>query len=44
MDKIESEIKRDENTSIDIAENVELISNTNMVQKKNFYKTLLLKM
>ena len=34
MDKIESEIKRDENTINDIAEKLELVSNTNMVTKE----------
>ena len=44
MDKIESEKKRAENTVNDIAEKLELVSDTNMVTKKNFYKKLLLKM
>ena len=45
MDKIESEIKRDENTIIDFAEKFELVSNTNMITKKDFfYKNSLLKM
>ena len=34
MDKIELEIKRDENTINDIAEKLELVSNTNMVTKE----------
>ena len=34
MDKIELEIKRDENTMNDIAEKLELISNTNLVTKE----------
>ena len=34
MDKIELEIKQDENTINDIAEKLELISNTNMVTKE----------
>ena len=34
MDKIELEIKQDENTKKDIAEKLELISNTNMVTKE----------
>ena len=44
MDKIEIEIKQDENTINDIAEKIQLVSNTNLVKKKNFYKNLLLKM
>ena len=44
MDKIESETKQDENTINDIAEELELVSNTTMVTKKNFYRNLLLKM
>ena len=34
MDKIESKIKRDKNTINDIAEKIELVSNTNMLTKK----------
>ena len=34
MDKIELEIKRNENTINDIAEKLELVSNTNMVTKE----------
>ena len=34
MDKTESEIKRDENTVNDIAEKLELVSNTKMVTKE----------
>ena len=34
MDKIEQEIKQDEDTIIDIAEKLELVSNTNMVTKE----------
>ena len=34
MDKIEQEIKQDENTINVKAENLELISNTNMVTKE----------
>ena len=34
MDKIEQEIKQDENTINDIAEKLELVSNTNMVTKE----------
>jgi len=44
MHKIELEKKRDENTINDIAAKLELVSNTNMVTKKNFYRNLLLKM
>ena len=33
MDKIESEIKRDENTINDIADKLELVSNANIVTK-----------
>ena len=33
MDKIESEMKRDEKTINDIAEKLELVANTNMVTK-----------
>ena len=34
MDKIEFKVKRDENTINDIAEKLELVSNTNMVTKE----------
>ena len=34
MDKIEQEIKQDENTINDIAQKLELVSNTNMVTKE----------
>ena len=34
MDKIEQDIKQDENTINDIAEKLELVSNTNMVTKE----------
>ena len=34
MDKIELEIKQDENTINDIAEKLELVSNANMVTKE----------
>ena len=34
MDKIESQTKRDENTINDIAEKLELVTNTNMVTKE----------
>ena len=36
MDKIEVEIKRDENTINDIAEKLKSVSNTNMVTKEEF--------
>ena len=38
MDKIEIEIKQDENTINDIAEKLELVSNTNVVTKQLFQK------
>ena len=38
MDKIESEIERDENTIADIGEKLELVSNTNMVTKELLQK------
>ena len=38
MDKIELEIKRDENTIIDIAEKLELVSNTNMVTEEELLR------
>ena len=38
MDKLELEIKRDENTIIDIPKKLELVSNTKMVIKKTFTK------
>ena len=44
MDKIESEKKRDENTINDIAEKLELVSNTNMVTKEDLLEKLVLKM
>ena len=44
MDKIELEIKQDENTLNDIAENLELVSILIWLQKKKFYKNFLLKM
>ena len=44
MDKIDLKTKRDENTINDIAEKLELVSNTNMVTKEEFYRNLLLKM
>ena len=37
MDKRESEIKRDENTINDIAEKLELVSNTNNVTKRRTF-------
>ena len=39
MDKIESEIERDENTIADISEKLELVSNTNMVTKELLQKS-----
>ena len=43
MDKIEQEIKRDGNTINDIAEKLELISNTNMVTKEDFLQKFVAK-
>ena len=43
MDKIEQEIKQDENTIIDIAEKLELISNTNMVTKEELLQKFVAK-
>ena len=43
MDKIESEIKRDENTINDIAELLELVSNTNMVTKEELLQKFVAK-
>ena len=43
MDKIESEIKQDENTINDIAEKLELISNTNMVTKEELLQKFVAK-
>ena len=43
MDKIELEIKRDENTINDIAEKLELISNTNMVTKEELLQKFVAK-
>ena len=40
MDKIELEITQDEKTINDIAEKVELVSNTNMVTKEEFFTKL----
>ena len=43
MDKIESEIKQDENTINDIAEKLELVSNTNMVTKEELLQKFVAK-
>ena len=43
MDKIELEIKQDENTINDIAEKLELISNTNMVTKEELLQKFVAK-
>ena len=43
MDKIEQEIKQDENTINDIAEKLELISNTNMVTKEELLEKFITK-
>ena len=43
MDKIELEKKRDENTINDIAEKLELISNTNMVTKEEILQKFVAK-
>ena len=43
MDKIEQEIKQDENTINDIAEKLELISNTNMVTKEELLEKFIAK-
>ena len=43
MDKIELEIKRDENTINDIAEKLELVSNTNMVTKEELLQKFVAK-
>ena len=43
MDKIELEIKRDESTINDIAENLEIISNTNMVPKEEILQKFVAK-
>ena len=43
MDKIEQEIKQDENTINDIAENLELVSKTNMVTKEELLQKLVAK-
>ena len=43
MDKIELEIKQDENTINDIAEKLELTSNTNMVTKEELLQKFITK-
>ena len=43
MDKIESEIKRAENTINDIAEKLELVANTNMVTKEELLRKFVAK-
>ena len=43
MDKLELEIKRNENTMNDIAEKLELISNTNMVTKEELLQKFVAK-
>ena len=43
MDKIELEIKRDENTINDIEEKLQLVSNTNMVTKGEFLEKFVAK-
>ena len=43
MDKIEQEIKRDENTISEVAEKLELISNTNMVTKEELLQKFVAK-
>ena len=43
MDKIELEIKQDENTINDIAENLDLVSNTNMVTKEELLQKFVAK-
>ena len=43
MDKIEQEIKRDENTINDIAQKLELVSNTNMVTKEELLQKFVAK-
>ena len=43
MDKIKIEIKRDENTINDIAEKLELVSNTNMVTKEENWQKFVAK-
>ena len=43
MDKIEQEIKQDENTINDIGEKLELISNTNLVTKEELLQKIVTK-
>ena len=43
MDKIEQEIKQDENTINDIAEKLQLVSNTNMVTKEELLQKFIAK-
>ena len=43
MDKIELEIKQDENTINEVAEKLELVSNTNMVTKQELLQKFLAK-
>ena len=43
MDKIEQEIKRDENTINDIVEKLELVSKTNMVTKEELLQKFITK-
>ena len=43
MDKTESETKRDDNTTNDIAEQLELVSNTNMVTKEELLQKFVAK-
>ena len=43
MDKIEQEIKQDENTINDIAEKLELVSNTNMITKEELLQKFVAK-
>ena len=43
MDKLESERKRDENTTNDNAEILELVSNTNMVTKEELLQKFVAK-
>ena len=43
MDKIELEIKQDENTINEVAEKLELISNTNMVTKEELLQKFIAK-
>ena len=43
MDRIESEIKQDENTINDIAEKLKLVSKTNMVTKEEFLQKFVAK-